>query len=229
MNPEHARFLMTARLCMARLCGDERAPKEALDLYDSALTRLLVINEPFGWASGPVVELPVDVARGTSYATAHQAVGALITFGVPWDDLRSVLADLSEAWGIEHVASCSECLAHEQAPSDGGRMSPAHYWLYRVARTNLYGLAATVPATSLVDYWFVLESLDSLYDTEDRVAAEAPATDNKRVLYGAARAAIEQLGAYGLDEWVLLTIVGMLERTWQQDPDHVGILARGDA
>src|SRR5690349_7802561 len=129
MNPKQLPLLTTARQCLVRLCAGRDAPAPALELYDSALIKLAAVHQPSGEAFVAGVDLPVNAGRGTLYATAYQAIGALIGFGVPWDNLYPMLADLSEAWGIEQVSSCPECRAEYEriAAEDRGALPSGHY------------------------------------------------------------------------------------------------------
>lgn len=87
---------------------------------------------------------------------------------------------------------------------------------YAVARSNLHALATTVPATSRIDYWLVLEILDSLHDPSVRPIVDPLVTGPKQVLYTTARAAIEGLSDHGLDPRLLL-IRDLLDGCWQRD------------
>ncbi|MBM7820383.1 hypothetical protein JOE63_002860 [Cellulosimicrobium cellulans] len=139
---------------------------------------------------------------------------------------REVVRKLTlSAWASEYVESRTlapatrrnyvRWLAVYVEPSIG-----RNYLLYGIARTHLVALAKTVPATSLTDYWFVLQVLDSLHDPMNRPSAEQPATSSPPVHYAAARAAITALCAFDLDNRAVLSIRDVLDREWENNPEH---------
>lgn len=99
-------------------------------------------------------------------------------------------------------------------------LSPGHFRAYEVARSHLKALAMSTPATSPVDYWEVLQRLDALHDPFARMAAQPVATTSRTEMHTTARAAIEDLAQYGLDDTALAEAVSALDRCWDTDPNH---------
>ncbi|WP_313663441.1 hypothetical protein [Cellulosimicrobium cellulans] len=216
MESERRRVLGTAYRCLHNLLSDVVVPDCARHHYRRALSRLQGLATDKRWvhADDDATEPP---ARGDSYLGARQAIGELIGLDMPWADLYPVLADVVSGWDDEHVA-CGDCPA--EATTKTFALPLDHYLLYGIARTNLVALARTVSATSLTDYWFALQVLDSVHDPMSRPSAERPATSAKPVHYAAARAAITALCAFDLDNRVVLSIRDVLDREWERDADH---------
>ncbi len=128
-----------------------------------------------------------------------------------------MLADVVSGWDDARVDR-AECQA--EATVQTFALPLDHYLLYGIARTSLVALAETVPATSLIEYWFVLQALDSLHDPMCRPSAEPLVTSAKTVHYAAARAAITALCVFNLDNRAVLSIRDLLDREWERDPHH---------
>ena len=216
MDSERRRVLWTAIRCVHALLSDIAVPDCAHDHYRRALSRLHGLASDGRWVLAYDVTEPP--ARGDLYLGARQAVGELIGFGARWTDLYPVLSDVVSGWENEHVA-CVECRA--EAIVQTVALPLDHFLLYEIARTNLVALAGTVPASSLTDYWLVLQVLDSLHDPMCRPSAEPPITYSKPVHYAAARAAITALCVFNLDNRAVLSIRDLLDREWECDADHV--------
>lgn len=215
MEPERRHVLGTAYRCLHALLSDVAAPDRARDHYRRALSGLHSLAGTERWVFADVTETP---ARGYLYLAARQAIGELIGLGTPWTDLYPVLADVASGWDDEHVA-CAERQA--EAIVQTFALPLDHYLLYGIARTNVVALAETVPATSVTDYWFVLQALDLLHDPMCRPSAEPLVTSSKPVHYAAARAAITALCAFDLDNRAGLSIRDVLDREWERDANHV--------
>lgn len=226
MEPERRRVLWTASRCLHALLSDVVVPDCARDHYQRALSRLQSLASDERWVFAD--DVPEPPARGDLCLGARQAIGELIGLGTPWADLYPVLADVVSGWDDEHVALSSTCQA--DAIVQTFTLPLDHYLLYGIARTQLVALTETVPATSLIDYWFVLQTLDSLHDPTCRPSADPPGTSSKPVRYAAARAAITALCAFNLDNRAVLSIRDVLDREWERDADHSDShLAQGGA
>lgn len=216
MELERHRSRCTAYQCLTALLADATVPDGARDLYGRAQTRLrnLAGDEPW--------ELFDDVAelrsRGALYLTARQVIGELIGLGTPWTDVYPVLADVVAGWEDEHVAPRTERQCDGVVQTVPLQLD--HNLLYGIARTQLVGLAMSVPATGLTDYWLALQVLDSLHDPMCRPSAGPPVASCKSVHYAAARAAITALCAFDLDNRAVLSIRDVLDREWEHDADH---------
>lgn len=216
MESEHRRSLCTAHQCLNALLADTTVSDGVRDLYGRARTRLrnLAGNEPWGLLE----DVTVSQVRGDLYLTARQAIGELVGLGTPWTDVYAVLADVIDGWEDEHVVRCAESAA--EAAFRTFALSLEHYLLYGIARTHLVALATSVPATSLTDYWFALQVLDSMHDPMCRPSADRPVARPKPVHYAAARAAITALSAFDLENRVVLAIRDVLDREWEHDADR---------
>jgi hypothetical protein len=216
VESERRRVLWTAYRCLHALLSDVVVPDCARRHYRRALSRLQGLASDKGWVHADD-DATVPPARGDSYLGARQAIGELIGLDMPWADLYPVLADVVSGWDDEHVA-CGDCPA--EATTQTFALPLDHYLLYGIARTNLVALARTIPATSLTDFWFALQILDSLHDPMCRPSADPPVTRSKTVHYAAGRAAITALCAFDLDNRAVLSIRDVLDREWERDADH---------
>lgn len=99
-------------------------------------------------------------------------------------------------------------------------LSGDHFRVYEAARSHLKALAMSTPATSQVDYWEVLQRVDSLHEPLARMAAQPVATTTRGESYSAARAAIKGLARYGLDTYGVVAAVTALDECWEADTNR---------
>jgi hypothetical protein len=132
-------------------------------------------------------------------------VGALLGLGVPWGRLRERLERLADLQKHD-VDGPTEALGWEHAA------------LYEIARTHLHWLAWTTSASSVVDYWHVLQLLDAPHEPYERPSSALAVGLDRRVHYGAARTSIGALDAFHLGNRTLGVVVDRLDREWAHDP-----------
>jgi hypothetical protein len=104
----------------------------------------------------------------------------------------------------------------------GTPLPAGHYETYQAARSHLWALAASLPATSPHGYWDVLDLLDDLHDPLSRPPVDIDPTPRRAEHYAAAREALADLAHLTSAPPGLDRCTAMLRECWKDDPGGTG-------